>query len=136
MELVATTIQGSSIIGSLVAGNSRGLVISGLATDDEIAVLEKHRKVMLLWETMNAAGNVIMVNDTFAAVHPDLPVDIAAAIGEFLDVIAEHLSGWAEEWIIWNTQEFGFISLPDAICTGQQHHAPEEEPGCSRVDPR
>jgi argininosuccinate lyase len=35
-----------------------------------------------------------------------------------LTVIAQHLSGWAEEWIIWNTREFGFISLPDAICTG------------------
>lgn len=35
-----------------------------------------------------------------------------------LTVIAEHLSGWAEEWIVWNTQEFGFLNLPDAICTG------------------
>ena len=33
-------------------------------------------------------------------------------------MIAEHLAGWAEEWIIWSTQEFGFLSLPDAICTG------------------
>ena len=35
-----------------------------------------------------------------------------------LTLIAEHLSGWAEEWILWNTQEFGFLKLPDAICTG------------------
>ena len=35
-----------------------------------------------------------------------------------LTVIAEHLSGWAEEWILWNTQEFGFLKLPDTICTG------------------
>ncbi len=35
-----------------------------------------------------------------------------------LTMIAEHLAGWAEEWIIWSTQEFGFLSLPDAICTG------------------
>ena len=35
-----------------------------------------------------------------------------------LTVIAEHLSGWAEEWILWNTQEFGFLRLPDSICTG------------------
>ena len=35
-----------------------------------------------------------------------------------LTVIAEHLSGWAEEWILWNTQEFGFLALPDTICTG------------------
>ena len=35
-----------------------------------------------------------------------------------LTVIAEHLSGWAEDWILWNTQEFGFLTLPDSICTG------------------
>jgi argininosuccinate lyase len=35
-----------------------------------------------------------------------------------LTMIAEHLAGWAEEWILWNTQEFGFLDLPDAICTG------------------
>ncbi|MGD0535420.1 MAG: translation initiation factor IF-6 [Methanoregula sp.] len=86
VELVETTIQGSSIIGSLVAGNSRGLVVSGLANDDELAVLKKHRKIMLLSDTMNAAGNVIMANDTFAVVHPDLPTDIAAEIGKFLGV--------------------------------------------------
>jgi argininosuccinate lyase len=35
-----------------------------------------------------------------------------------LTVIAEHLSSWAEDWILWSTQEFGFLTLPDAICTG------------------
>lgn len=35
-----------------------------------------------------------------------------------LVVVAEHLSGWAEEWVIWNTQEFSFLALPDALCTG------------------
>jgi argininosuccinate lyase len=35
-----------------------------------------------------------------------------------LTMIAEHLSSWAEEWILWSTQEFGFLDLPDAICTG------------------
>jgi len=92
VKLIVTTIQGSSIIGSLVAGNRRGLIVSGLATDEEIAVLSRYRKVMRLSETMNAAGNVIMVNDTFAAVHPDLPVDVAGKIGEFLGVEVIHLA--------------------------------------------
>src|SRR5262249_6801784 len=35
-----------------------------------------------------------------------------------LTMIAEHLAGWADEWVLWNTQEFGFLALPDAICTG------------------
>ncbi len=35
-----------------------------------------------------------------------------------LTTIALHLGGWAEEWIIWATVEFGFLELPDAFCTG------------------
>jgi argininosuccinate lyase len=35
-----------------------------------------------------------------------------------LSVIASHLSGWAEEWILWSTVEFNFIRLPQAFCTG------------------
>ncbi len=35
-----------------------------------------------------------------------------------LTLIAEHLSTLAEEWILWSTAEFGFISLPEQFCTG------------------
>ncbi|MHB8052770.1 MAG: translation initiation factor IF-6 [Methanoregula sp.] len=92
VKLVETTIQGSAIIGSLVAGNSRGVVVSGLATEEEIDLLAEYREVLLLTESMNAAGNVIMANDTFAAVHEDMPADLAKAIGEFLEVEVIHLT--------------------------------------------
>jgi translation initiation factor 6 len=92
VTLIETTIQGSSIIGSLVAGNSRGVVVSGLASEEEIDLLAEHREVLLLNESMNAAGNVIMANDTFAAVHEDMPTDLAKAIGEFLEVEVIHLT--------------------------------------------
>jgi argininosuccinate lyase len=35
-----------------------------------------------------------------------------------LALIAEHLSTWAEEWILWSTVEFSFLRLPQAFCTG------------------
>jgi argininosuccinate lyase len=35
-----------------------------------------------------------------------------------LSLVAIHLSGWAEEWVLWATTEFGFLELPDAFCTG------------------
>jgi argininosuccinate lyase len=35
-----------------------------------------------------------------------------------LSVIALHLAGWAEEWVLWTTTEFNFLDLPDAFCTG------------------
>ena len=35
-----------------------------------------------------------------------------------LSLIALHLAGWAEEWVLWATTEFNFVELPDAFCTG------------------
>ena len=35
-----------------------------------------------------------------------------------LSLIALHLAGWAEEWILWSTTEFNFLELPDTFCTG------------------
>ena len=35
-----------------------------------------------------------------------------------LTLIAEHLSTWAEEWILWSTVEYNFLRLPQAFCTG------------------
>ena len=35
-----------------------------------------------------------------------------------LALIAAHLSGWAEEWILWSTTEFNFLRLPQEFCTG------------------
>jgi argininosuccinate lyase len=35
-----------------------------------------------------------------------------------LSLVALHLAGWAEEWVIWSTTEFSVLALPDAFCTG------------------
>lgn len=35
-----------------------------------------------------------------------------------LAMISEHLSGWAEEWILWSTTEFRFLKIPQQFCTG------------------
>ena len=35
-----------------------------------------------------------------------------------LSLIASHLSGWAEEWILWSTVEFDFLRIPQTFCTG------------------
>ncbi|HDS62649.1 MAG TPA: translation initiation factor IF-6 [Methanofollis liminatans] len=92
VEVVKTTIQGSSIIGSLLAGNSSGMVVSGLVTEDERAVLSEYGEVMTLGTTMNAAGNVILANNTFAGVHPEMPIDVAEEIGTFLGVPVRRLT--------------------------------------------
>ena len=86
VDLLETTIQGSPIIGSLLSGNSRAFVVSGLATEEECEILARHRDIVRLTHTMNAAGNVILANDSFAAVHPDMPSDMIKEIGDALEV--------------------------------------------------
>lgn len=44
--------------------------------------------------------------------------DFALEFAFVLALVAEHLSTWAEEWILWSTTEFGFLKLPQAFCTG------------------
>ncbi len=44
--------------------------------------------------------------------------DFALESAFVLALIATHLSGWAEEWILWSTVEFSFIKLPQQFCTG------------------
>jgi len=44
--------------------------------------------------------------------------DFVLEFVQALSVIALHLSRWAEEMIRFSTQEYGFISLPEAYSTG------------------
>jgi argininosuccinate lyase len=55
-----------------------------------------------------------MANSLDAASDRDFAIEFAFV----LTLIAEHLSTWAEEWILWSTTEFGFLRLPQAYCTG------------------
>ncbi len=56
----------------------------------------------------------IAANSIDAVSDRDFAVEFAFA----LTLVAEHLSGWAEEWILWSTDEYNFIKLPQEFCTG------------------
>ncbi len=58
--------------------------------------------------------------DTVAANSLDAASDrdFALEFAFVLSLIAEHLSTWAEEWILWSAVEFNFLKLPQAFCTG------------------
>jgi argininosuccinate lyase len=58
--------------------------------------------------------DAIVANSLDASSDRDFAIETAFV----LTLIAEHLSGWAEEWVIWSSQEFSFLALPDALCTG------------------
>jgi len=44
--------------------------------------------------------------------------DFACELAFVIALSMVHLSQWAEEWIIYSTQEFGFLKLPEGFCTG------------------
>ncbi len=44
--------------------------------------------------------------------------DFVCELAFVLSLAAVHLSQWAEEWILWSTEEFGFLRLPEGFCTG------------------
>ncbi len=56
----------------------------------------------------------VSANSLDATSDRDFVVEFAFVLTE----IAVHLSGWAEEWILWSTAEFSFLELPQAFCTG------------------
>jgi argininosuccinate lyase len=59
-------------------------------------------------------GPQVMSNSLDASSDRDFVIELAFDLA----LIAEHLSGWAEEWILWSTAEFNFLKLPQAFCTG------------------
>ncbi len=66
-------------------------------------------------QTANALGfDTVAANSLDVSSDRDYLVETASCLA----LIAAHLSTWAEEWILWNTTEFGFLTLPDAFTTG------------------
>ncbi len=70
--------------------------------------IDRHRTAELLGFSGPAANSLDVSSDR----------DYLVEFTNCLTLIAAHLSTWAEEWILWNTTEFGFLRLPDAFTTG------------------
>jgi len=77
VPVIRVSVAQSSLLGVFVAGNSNGLLLPYFATDREVAIVKD--KVELRVETLptkvNALGNLILVNDRAALIHPRLFVD-------------------------------------------------------------
>ena len=73
VKLIELSITDATIIGSLLAINSNGAVITNFADIDVIKIIkDQGLDVCIINDNLNAAGNDILVNDNGALVHPDL----------------------------------------------------------------
>lgn len=81
------TLGGSSLIGSLVAANTRGILLADFATKVE---LKQWRAVGIpvhvLEDRLNAAGNNLLVNDHGALCNPDYSDRMVEELATFLGV--------------------------------------------------
>ena len=86
VTVVPTIVSGSYVIGSLVAMNSNGAVVTGLAEESELKTFSSRIPCMRLDDPANAAGNNILVNDRGAIVNPAFSDSTVKAIEDFLGV--------------------------------------------------
>ena len=84
LEVAQMSIGGSALVGSLVAGNSNGIAVADIATEEEIDRLTSFGDVVVMESGVNAAGNLLIINEHGAIASPVLPQ-------EGLDVLADTL---------------------------------------------
>ena len=86
VKTVKTTVAGAHVIGSLMAMNSNCAVVSGLTDEREMEVISEHIPVYRLDDSLNAAGNNILVNDHGAIVSPEYGHAVAKPLSDALGV--------------------------------------------------
>jgi translation initiation factor 6 len=87
---VTATVGGTRVIGTLIAANRRGVVIGDIALEEEVKELRKlGLEVFRLSGRYNAAGNVILVGEKAALVHPRLGREQTQGVADALDVEVE-----------------------------------------------
>ena len=87
VPVARTTIGGANIVGSLLAMNAHGAVVTGFAGQKELAALG-NLPVFVLPHRLNAAGNNILCNDRGAVVNPGYDDRTVRQIAEALGVDA------------------------------------------------
>ncbi|MDR2623485.1 MAG: translation initiation factor IF-6 [Methanobrevibacter sp.] len=87
VDIIKTSIAGSSLVGALTVGNSNGLIVSPYTFDREIESLENFGiNVAKLPDKYTAIGNIAIANDNGAVVSPLLSDDSVNIIEDNLNV--------------------------------------------------
>jgi argininosuccinate lyase len=85
--------------------------------------IDRHRSAQLLGFAGVAANSLDAVSDR----------DFALEALSALAILMMHLSRLSEELIIWSSQEFGFVTLPDAYTTGSSIMPQKKNPDVAEL---
>src|SRR5690606_18593561 len=80
--------------------------------------IDRHRTAELLGFARVAANSLDAVSDR------DFVIEVISALA----IVMMHLSRLSEELILWSSQEFGFVTLPDAYTTGSSMMPQKKNP--------
>ena len=90
LPVVVCTVAGTKIVGTMTAGNKRGLLVPESITDAEFEYLREQLpeevEIKKLDDKLSALGNCIACNDHFALIHPDMDPDSEEIIAKILGV--------------------------------------------------
>ena len=86
LEMNPILIGGSSLLGSLIVGNSKGIAVADIATEEDLDILSSFGEIVILESGVNAAGNLVECNDYGAVVSKSIPAPGVELIGEVLGV--------------------------------------------------
>ena len=86
INVIKTTIYGTSLVGVFTAMNSYGLILPEYVSEKEIDILKRYINVGIISDKLNAVGNNIVVNDRTAFVNPSLNNKTIETIEDVLSV--------------------------------------------------
>ena len=118
VEVIKSSISGSSLIGSLSVANSNGIVVSPHVLDREVKQFkEMGLNVATIPGQYTAVGNIVAANDNGAIASPFLEEDAIQVLEETLDVDvkASHIVGSDIIGSLIKVTNKGFLMSPHAL---------------------
>ncbi len=87
------------------------------------------RPIDRAWVAAQLRFDALCRNSLDAVSDRDFAVEVLAALA----LCQVHLSRIGEELVLWSSQEFGFVSLPDAFCTGSSMMPQKKNPDVAEL---
>ncbi len=90
IPVIHSSIANTKIVGRMVAGNSKGLIVPSGTTDSELQALRNSLpdkvRIQRVEERLSALGNCIACNDYVALIHPEMDKNTEEIIADVLGV--------------------------------------------------
>ena len=118
VEVIKSSISGSSLIGSLSVANSNGIVVSPHVLDREVKQFkDMGLNVATIPGQYTAVGNIVAANDKGAIASPFLEDEAIQVLEETLDVDvkASHIVGSDIIGSLIKVTNRGFLMSPNAL---------------------